>query len=270
MEQLNITNDETIYLWYRRNVTLTATYAHTLIKMEIRRANAYLFFLDGQYLGEYDTHNHEQGSFTTTVALDFSRFKLNEKYLFEILSISLGIANGVSSGSFEHKGIVGKVWINDQLLINDETNLWEHQKGLMGEYFQIYTEQGSSKVNWNTEWMTGINRPITWFQTRFDLDHLIREDLNANPVLFHAQGLNRGHVFVNGNDLGLYWMIEGICEELPSRCHQSQVNCLEPIQRYYHIPSDWLMPRNNLLTVFEDLGAPSPGSVELVQRIVTM
>ncbi len=72
------------------------------------------------------------------------------------------------------------------------------QKGLVGEDFQIYTEQGSSKVDWNK----GINKPITWFQARFDLDHLVKEDTNVNPVLLDAQGLNRGHAFINGNDIG--------------------------------------------------------------------
>ena len=92
------------------------------------------------------------------------------------------------------------------------TNFWKHQKGLIGEYLQIYTEEGSSKVNWDPQWTKGINKPITWFQARFDLDHLIREDTNANPVLLDAQGLNRGHAFINGNDLGLYWLIQGVCD----------------------------------------------------------
>ena len=31
IEQLKITNDETVYLWYRRNVTLTQTQSNTII-----------------------------------------------------------------------------------------------------------------------------------------------------------------------------------------------------------------------------------------------
>jgi beta-galactosidase len=270
LEQLNITNDETIYLWYRRNITLTETSARSVLQMQTRKANAFLFFLDGQYLGEFDTHTHEQGPLNVTIALDLSRFKMNQQYLFEILSISLGIDNDVWAGNFEYKGIVGNVWLNGQLLCDDETHLWEHQKGLVGEYYEIYTEQGSSKVKWNPVWTTGINKPTTWFQTRFDLDHLIREDTTANPILLDIEGLNRGHAFINGNDLGLYWLIQGICFNKGPLCQQVQTNCLKPMQRYYHIPPDWFMPKNNLLTIFDDLGAPSPGSVGLVQRIVTI
>ena len=270
IEQLQVTNDETIYLRYRRNVTLTQTSAKTVVKVDTRKANALLFFLDNDYLGEFDNHDHAQGPVTATVALDLSRFVPNQVYLFEIVSISLGLDNGVSEDRFEYKGIVGDVWIGDQSLTNDEKNPWEHEKGLVGEFLQIYTEAGSSKVDWNTQWTQGINKPITWFQARFDLDHLVREDINANPILLDARGLNRGHAYVNGNDLGLYWLIQGICRDTPPCCcQQAQINCMEPTQRYYHIPSDWLMPKNNLLTIFDDLGAPSPGSVSLVQRIIT-
>ena len=271
LEQLNLTNDETGYVWYRRNVTLKRALANTIIRIETRQSNAFVFFLNGQYLGEFDNHDHAGGPRNVSIAVDLSQLRPNEQYLFEILSISLGINNGVSSWFIEYKGIVGNVWLDGDLLIDNLTNvnLWEHQKGLAGEYFQIYTEQGSSKVSWNTNWTTSINKPVTWFQTTFDLDHLAREDTNANPVLFDARGLNRGHAFINGNDLGLYWLIQGICQSsLPCCCSHAQINCLQPTRRYYHIPSDWLLPKNNLFTVFDDLGAPSPQSVGLLQRIV--
>jgi hypothetical protein len=270
MEQLNITNDETIYLWYRRNVILKQPSATTIVTVQTRFSNALLFFFNGEYLGEFDNHDHATGGFEVSIALDLSHFKTNQQYLFEILSIALGINTAVGSHGYDHKGIDGNVWLDGQLLSNDEKNLWEHQKGLVGEYFQIYTEEGSSKVSWNTQWTKAINQPITWFQTQFDLNNLIKEDTVANPILLDAQGLNRGHAFINGNDIGLYWLIQGICRNsTPCCCQQAQINCLQPTQRYYHIPSDWLVPKNNFLTIFDDLGAPSPGSVNLVQRVVT-
>jgi hypothetical protein len=253
-------------------VTLQQPSTNTIITVQTRISNAFLFFLDGQYLGEFDDHQHAGGGIETTVAFDLSHFKPNQQYLLEILSISLGLDNGAGPTHFEQKGIIRNIWLDDQLLIDNQTesNFWQHQKGLIGEYLQIYTEQGSSKVQWDTQWTKGINRPITWFQAHFDLDHLVKEDTNANPVLLDAQGLNRGHAFINGNDLGLYWLIQGLCGDTPPCCcQQSQINCLKPSQRYYHIPSDWLMPKNNLITVFDDLGASSPGSVGFVQRVVT-
>ncbi|CAF1158272.1 unnamed protein product [Adineta ricciae] len=266
LEQLNLTNDETIYLWYRCNVSLVQPSAHTVVKVQTRKANSLLFFFGGQFLGIFNNDEHAQGTITASVTLDLSQFRPNQQYLFEILSVSLGIDNfNIGPDSFEYKGIVGDVSLDGQSLIG---KVWEHQKGLFGEARQIYTEQGSKSVEWNPKWTTAINKSITWFQTHFDLDHLARADLNANPVLLDALGLNRGHAFINGNDLGLYWLIQGSCSNVPCCCLQAQIHCWEPSQRYYHIPSDWLMRKNNLLTVFDDIGAPSPGFVGLVQRIV--
>jgi hypothetical protein len=149
LEQLNLTNDETRYVWYRRNVTLKRALANTIIRIQTRQSNAFVFFLNGQYLGEFDNHEHAGGPIDVSIAVDLSQFQSNQQYLLEILSISLGINNGVSSWFIEHKDIVGNVWLDEDLLIDNLTNInfWKHQKGLAGEYFQIYTEQGSSKVN---------------------------------------------------------------------------------------------------------------------------
>ncbi|CAF1660110.1 unnamed protein product, partial [Adineta ricciae] len=272
LEQLNITNDETVYMWYRRNVTLKQPSSNSIARVQTNVANALLFFMDGEYLGEFDDHTHSQGTAEGYVVLDLSRFHSNQQHLFEILSISFGLFSGVYPNTFQYKGIHGNIWLDDELLVDNktETNFWSHQKGLLGEYLDIYTENGSSKVNWDSQWTKGINKPITWFQARFDLNNLSRQDMNANPILLDAQGLNRGHVYINGNDIGLYWLIQGICENnQPCCCQHAQTNCLKPTQRFYHIPPDWLKRENNLITIFEDSGAPSPGSVGLVQRIVT-
>ena len=89
----------------------------------------------------------------------------NQQYLLEILSISLWSNNGAEPHSFENKGIVGNVWIDEELFIDNQTkiHLWEHQKGLVGEYLQIYTVEDSSKVDWSTDWSKSIGKLITWF-----------------------------------------------------------------------------------------------------------
>jgi hypothetical protein len=160
LEQLNITNDETKYLWYRRNITLTQVSSQKSAIVETRHGNSLLFFLDGKYLREV-TDCDGRGPSTITTSLDFSSFKINEQYLFEILSISLGCNTGYGENTFDYKGIVGNVSINRQVLSNNETNPWEHQIGLVGEYFQIYTSEGSTKVDWNNDWTKGINKSIT-------------------------------------------------------------------------------------------------------------
>lgn len=109
------TNDETVYLWYRRNITLTDASARSILNIRIRKANAFLFFLNGQYISQFDAHNHNQGILNATIALDLSQFKVNQQYLFEILSVTLGIDNSIYIGDFDYKGIVGhrkSIWIH--------------------------------------------------------------------------------------------------------------------------------------------------------------
>ena len=258
LEQLNLTNDETVYLWYRRNISLTQPSAQSVLLVDTRRANSLLFFLDGQYLGSFTNRDHAHSTITANVTLNLGQFQPSQQYRFDILSVCLGNDNfNIGYSNFEYKGIVGKVVIDGQVLTNGD---WKHQKGLYGENSQIFTEQGSKTVEWNPQWTSAINKSTTWFQTHFDLDKLARQDLNANPVLINALGLNRGHVYVNGYDLGMYWLIL-------SDCKQDENGCGPPSQQYYHMPPDWLMPKNNLLTVFEELGASSPASVSIVQRV---
>jgi hypothetical protein len=128
IEQLIITDDDTVYLWYRRNVTLKQASAKAIIRVQTRIANALLFFLNGQFLGEFDNRAHTTGPVEAFIAVDLSHFKPNQPYLFEILSLTIGVYSGVGANYFEQKGIAGNVWLDGQLLSNNETNLWEHQK----------------------------------------------------------------------------------------------------------------------------------------------
>ena len=59
-------------------------------------------------------------------------------------------------------------------------------------------------------------------------------------LLLDAVGLGRGHFYVNGQDLGIYWPQEGISGT-----------------RRYYIPLELLRndKANNTLVVFEELGA---------------
>jgi hypothetical protein len=41
------------------------------------------------------------------------------------------------------------------------------------------------------------------------------------------RGMNRGHAFVNGHDIGRYWLLEGSRSGYPT-------------QWLYHLPQDWL------------------------------
>ncbi len=91
-----------------RNVTLKQASANTIIRVQTRIANALLFFLNGQFLGEFENHEHTTGPLDVSIAVDLSHFKPNQPYLFEILSIALGVYCGVGA-NYMIKEIFGNI-----------------------------------------------------------------------------------------------------------------------------------------------------------------
>ncbi|KAI9097769.1 hypothetical protein K1719_025540 [Acacia pycnantha] len=56
---------------------------------------------------------------------------------------------------------------------------WGYQVGLVGEYLQVYTETGSSKVQWKK---LGSSNPLTWYKTTFDAPP------GNDPEILHRYG----------------------------------------------------------------------------------
>jgi hypothetical protein len=82
----------------------------------------------------------------------------------------------------------------------------------------------------------------TWLRTRFSVPGPLPP---ASACLLNLTGLGRGRAYVNGHDIGRYWLLP--------RNDGSGV----PSQRFYHVPPDWLAEAGalNELVLFEDEGA---------------
>ena len=124
---------------------------------------------------------------------------------------------------------------------------WKHRAKLEGEIDAVYTTDGSSSVTWSNDWKDYVNKSVVWFQTTF-----LSTSVNVtagNSLLLDLTGMGRGHIYLNGMDLGRYWLVEvsGV-----------------PVQRYYFIPPDFIQDKN-LLTLVEELGAPDPSRPALVE-----
>jgi len=88
-------------------------------------------------------------------------------------------------------------------------------------------------IKWNPQWNETIGRSSTWFTTTFT----IAQDVDMyidNPLFLNVTGLSRGHAYVNGMDIGLYWTIPGLCDYAPPSwgCQQGldQNACNKPTQ----------------------------------------
>merc|ERR1712232_716002 len=142
-----------------------------------------------------------------------------------------------ASKGMDYKGIVGKVTLAGQD-ITTPADGWSHGVGMLGEQWQVWRNQSTPWTSCNA---AGNTSPLTWLRTQFTLRSPLSEPYET--VLLDLLGMGRGHFYLNGHDLGRYWLITG-----PSG---------QPTQHYYHLPTALLSFDQgvNTLVLGEELGA---------------
>ena len=244
LEQLWVTQDETEYLFYQTEVSkLAYTYNESgnIVKVDSRKANSLLVFINEHFCGATDNHEHAAGDVTMSIPVDLPDD--DKPFKLTILSVSLGLHNAIPPGFIERKGIVGNVFVND---VDITFSKWLHRPGLDGEIMEVFTKEGSSKVKWDSDVSKYVNTSLTWYKTSFT----VKQYSTDYSLLLNLQGFGRGHYYVNGVDLGRYWLItvDG-----------------QFVQEYYFIPPDIVnYDGPNLLVIGEELGAPDPSKATLV------
>jgi len=240
LEQLWITRDTTDYLFYQTEVGVPVV-SGSYVVVDSRKANSLLVFIDGQFQGATDNYDHAAGNISMAVGITSPT---KPPFNLTILSVSLGLDNGVYPGFLEKKGIVGSVFI-DEIDITTSAR-WFHQPKLTGELLHLYADSGCKNVTWNSDISNYNNVPLTWYKTSF----FVKEYSTGYSLLLNLQGFGRGHYYVNGVDLGRYWLITVIGQF---------------VQEYYFIPPDVVKyDDRNLLVIGEELGAPDPSNAKLV------
>ena len=238
LEQLNITRDLTDNMWYEVKFSLSQAIANDTLTLTGAVANAYAVFLDGAHLGDvYDTQ-HRGDSAKVAFTLKVANVAAGD-HILSILSVSLGIGNGIGVDrppAYDHyKGIVGQNTIGQTVI----SGRWTMRAYTVGEFLSIYTLDGAANVEWSTQPVR--NAALTWYRSAFQPP--LPSD-TSELMLSAASGVGRGHIWINGHDIGRYWTILGGSSGVPT-------------QRLYHIPRDWLalQGQSNIITVFEEIGA---------------
>ena len=250
-EQNNITKPElwTQYVYYYRNVTYNA--GVTTVSIVGQRASTYLLYIDGELAGQVTDLSHWYGPGTTTFTFTGVQIKNSGQHELLILSESLGNDNQMNVGSTaKHKGITGTVKIGNTDITQGD---WRMQVGLAGENYQVWTSAGSQKVKWNDNWQTATGRSA-WFQASFTVNGMEKGQV---LMLNASKGVGRGHVFINGWDLGRYWTM------------QMNDGSGRATQGLYLIPKSWLHldgTQHNLLTFGEVLSASDLGQIQFISR----
>jgi len=259
VEQLKFTQDLTDYAWYSRSLVIPLTLVSPNLTVNTSQSSALVVFLDGQQVANgYDLN---KGMDTMLLNITLPNIKPGT-YRLDILSISLGIENGglgwgLPGMELSSKGIVGEIWLGP-LNLTVAPNLWRMQKGVLGEELEVFTVDGTPLVPWKNNSYPPAYQPVTWFRTFFKLS-----SVQKNPLALDLSVMNRGHAYVNGYDLGRYWLLSGSCTS-DLWCGCSFAECGKPSQSLYHIPPDWLRIGDNLITIFEELGTFDVSGVSVV------
>ncbi|RDY03751.1 Beta-galactosidase 13, partial [Mucuna pruriens] len=248
-ELYSLLKDTSDYAWYTTSFELTAedlpVKGQKLPLLRIMSlGHSLVAFVNGDLVGEHKYTNfnnvsewqrtnhgtHEEKSF------DFERevgLRVGTNYI-SILASTVGLPD---SGAYMEHRYAGPKSISI-LGLNKGTldltgNMWGHRIGLKGEGMQVFSEEGALKTKWKP-----INalppRPLTWYKTRFGTPE------GTGPVAIRMTGMGKGMIWVNGQNIGRYWMT-----------YLSPLG--KPTQSEYHIPRSYLNPtRDNLLVILEE------------------
>ncbi|KAJ6877823.1 beta-galactosidase 16 [Populus alba x Populus x berolinensis] len=226
LEQMNTTKDSSDYLWYTSRFQHESSDTQAILDVS-SLGHALHAFVNGQAVGSVQgSRKNPRFKFETSVSLSKGINNVS------LLSVMVGMPD---SGAFLENRAAGlrTVMIRDKQDNNDFTNYsWGYQIGLQGETLQIYTEQGSSQVQWKK--FSNAGNPLTWYKTQVDAPP------GDVPVALNLASMGKGEAWVNGQSIGRYW---------PSyRAPNGSA------QTWYHVPRSFLKPAGNLLVLQEEEG----------------
>ncbi|CAK9168741.1 unnamed protein product [Ilex paraguariensis] len=263
LEQMNTTKDASDYLWYTFRVQHNSSEAQSVLSVNSLGHVLHAFVNEALVGSSHGTHQNSNFTLKSTVSL------INGMNNISLLSAMVGLpgllkadssageTNAAApedrritardSGPFlEHKAAgPHQVSIQDTQGSTDFTNYsWGYQVGLLGEMLQVYTNEGSSKVQWSK--FNSSSQPVTWYKTVFNAPN------GNDPVALDLGSMGKGEVWVNGQSIGRYWV-------------SFHTSAGSPSQTWYNVPRSFLKPTGNLLVLFdEEYGNPLGISIDTI------
>ena len=261
VEQLGLTRDETDYCWY--SATIAGDGQPGALALE-HASDVVHVFVDGALRA------------TTTMPLLEDRGDLNSpattqrfqltispgEHQLDLLACAIGMIKGdwmIGHQNMvnERKGIWGAVTWEGQPV----TGGWALRPGLDGERQALGAARPIDA--WSAPTPADTGAPLRWWRLAFD-----RPSGDA-PLAADLAGMGKGLAWLNGRCIGRYWLIAGAAQ---NRSHLADVGAVtsarvgEPSQRYYHLPSEWLIDGENQLIFFEETGG-DPATVRICDWI---
>lgn len=265
LEHLNVTKDESDYLWYFTRIYVSDDDIAFWEKNKVSPAvsidsmrDVLRVFINGQLTGSVVGH--------WVKAVQPVQFQKGYNELV-LLSQTVGLQNYGAFLERDGAGFKGQIKLtgfkNGDI---DLSNLsWTYQVGLKGEFLEVYSTGDNEKFEWSDLAVDATPSTFTWYKTFFDAPS------GVDPVALDLGSMGKGQAWVNGHHIGRYWTLVspkdgcGSCDYRGAYSSgKCRTNCGNPTQTWYHVPRAWLEASNNLLVVFEETGGnPFEISVKL-------
>ena len=227
------------YVYYETSVTADVPAGDAVLRVTTSTSLGLVVWVDGEPVAAAENHDHDAARATVehAVALN-TAFAADQPRCVVILAVAIGGAPnfGFDANSTRMlRGILGDVWLGEH---NLTSQTWRMRPGLAGEHWQAVS---GGRVPWTPA--SSLTVPAgTWLRARFSTPPL--PPVGEGACLLDLTGLGRGHAFVNGHDVGRFWLLA------------RNDGFGQPSQSFYHVPPDWLSSEHlNELVVFEDEGA---------------
>ncbi|XP_073027816.1 beta-galactosidase 13-like [Primulina eburnea] len=237
------TRDTSDYAWYSTSISFESRdlpmRADILPVLQIASlGHALLAFVNGEYVGFGHGSNIEKSHvFSKAINL---KHGVND---ITLLAMTVGFPN---SGAYMERRFAGPRAVTLQGLMSGTLDItmnhWGQRVGVAGEKMQLYSEEGSSKVQWLPS--KGPGGAVTWYKGYFNAPE------GTSPVAIRMTSMAKGMIWVNGQSIGRYWV--------------SYLSAIDkPTQEEYHIPRSYLKRKGNLLVIFEETGG-NPDNIEIL------
>lgn len=219
LEQLGVTKDATDYLWYTANVSASVAARAGPPKINVEAL----------------------GGTITYASLSGRELR--------VLSVAMGLSNG-GVGPQAVKG-VRNVTVNGEAVTGPFRHSWMMQP-----------EVDPSSLKWAP--VTGRAQDDlehVWFRGHVDLpppSAVHERNGSQTAYALDLSTMNKGFAYVNGWDLGRYWLVPGKCSGAcappvkSGHCYEHWKDCGKPTQTLYHVPTEVLRPTANEILLFEE------------------
>ena len=189
------------YAFYETTLPASSASTTRTLTVGTNQATAMLAFVDGALVAHAEDLAHGNGA---SITMDFAlpaaaAAASTATSTLTLISEELGYANfGFQTGIT--KGVSGNVTL-DGADITAASGGWSMRGGLAGEHLALFTAPGASKVKWSA---ASVGAAATWYKSSFATPSAVSS--GASKLLLNATGLNRGRIWVNGHDVGRYYL----------------------------------------------------------------